>query len=319
MFDIFIIKIEHMKQYKYHYFYKIENLIDGKYYYGIHSTDNINDGYMGSGSRLREAMKIFGKENFKKNIIKYFVSRKKASEYEALMVTEELVYNKQCYNIKCGGDYGLTTGTILVKDVNNNFLRVALDDERYKRGELVNFMTDCVSVFDKEDKCYKIVECEEFKTNREKYTVQSEGKIMVKNKDNENIQVSVDDERYKRGELVPIWYGRQHKKETIEKMHKTFQKIHHQQGQKNSQYGTCWITKEGINKKILKKDLTEYLEQGWCKGRFINEEQINRPTDLLDKNKVIALYDKYKNWTKVSKILGINRSTMLRYRKRNNL
>ena len=308
-----------MKQYKYHYFYKIENLIDGKYYYGIHSTDNINDGYMGSGSRLREAMKIFGKENFKKSIIKYFASRKKASEYEALMVTEELVYDKRCYNIKCGGDYGLTTGTILVKDVNNNFLRVALDDERYKRGELVNFMTDCVSVFDKEDKCYKIVECEEFKTNREKYAVQSEGKIMVKNKDNENMQVSVDDERYKRGELVPIWYGRQHKKETKEKMHKTFQKIHHQQGQKNSQYGTCWITKEGINKKILKKDLAEYLEQGWCKGRFINEEKINRPTDLLDKNKVIALYNKYKNWTKVSKILGINRSTMLRYRKRNNL
>ena len=65
--------------------------------------------------------------------------------------------------------------------------------------------------------------------------------------------------------------------------------------------------------------MAEYLEQGWCKGRFINEEKINRPTDLLDKNKVIALYNKYKNWTKVSKILGINRSTMLRYRKRNNL
>ena len=50
-------------------------------------------------------------------------------------------------------------------------------------------------------------------------------------------------------------------------MHKRFQKIHHQQGQKNYQYGTYWITKEGINKKILKKDLVEYLEQGWCKGR----------------------------------------------------
>ena len=41
-------------------------------------------------------------------------------------------------------------------------------------------------------------------------------------------------------------------------------------GQKNSQYGTCWITKLGKNKKI-KKDLLEfYLNQGWIQGRKIS-------------------------------------------------
>ena len=30
---------------KYHYFYKIVNEITKEFYYGIHSTDNINDGY----------------------------------------------------------------------------------------------------------------------------------------------------------------------------------------------------------------------------------------------------------------------------------
>ena len=48
-----------MKQRKvkkqYHYFYKIENIINGFYYYGIHSTNNLNDGYMGSGRKLKRA------------------------------------------------------------------------------------------------------------------------------------------------------------------------------------------------------------------------------------------------------------------------
>ena len=37
-----------MKEYKYHYFYKITNLLNNKYYYGVHSTNDLNDQYMGS-------------------------------------------------------------------------------------------------------------------------------------------------------------------------------------------------------------------------------------------------------------------------------
>ena len=38
-------------------------------------------------------------------------------------------------------------------------------------------------------------------------------------------------------------------------------------GETNSQYGTCWITKDGANKKIKKEDLETYLNEGWLKGR----------------------------------------------------
>ena len=60
---------------KYHYFYKITNNINGHFYYGVHNTNNINDGYMGSGTRLHYAYKKYGIENFSKEILKYFESR----------------------------------------------------------------------------------------------------------------------------------------------------------------------------------------------------------------------------------------------------
>lgn len=38
-------------------------------------------------------------------------------------------------------------------------------------------------------------------------------------------------------------------------------------GDKNSQFGTCWITKDGVNKKIKKEDLDKWLNENWVKGR----------------------------------------------------
>lgn len=92
---------------KYHYFYKITNLINGKYYYGIHSTDNLDDAYKGSGIRLNEAYNKYGIDNFEKEILKYFDTRQKASEYEKKIVTEEEVNSDNCYNLTTGGDKGI--------------------------------------------------------------------------------------------------------------------------------------------------------------------------------------------------------------------
>lgn len=45
----------------------------------------------------------------------------------------------------------------------------------------------------------------------------------------------------------------------------TFKKIKHQQGMNNSQYGTCWINLNEVEKKIKKEDLPQYSE--WNRGR----------------------------------------------------
>ena len=38
-------------------------------------------------------------------------------------------------------------------------------------------------------------------------------------------------------------------------------------GKSNSQYGSCWATKEGVNKKIKKEELGTFISDGWEQGR----------------------------------------------------
>ena len=37
----------------YHYIYRTTCLVTGKFYVGMHSTDNLDDGYLGPGKILR--------------------------------------------------------------------------------------------------------------------------------------------------------------------------------------------------------------------------------------------------------------------------
>ncbi len=56
--------------------------------------------------------------------------------------------------------------------------------------------------------------------------------------------------------------------EAIEKRKETYVSIQHQQGSKNSQYGTIWVSHlEHGAKKIKNEDLQEYLSLGYIKGR----------------------------------------------------
>lgn len=54
--------------------------------------------------------------------------------------------------------------------------------------------------------------------------------------------------------------------ESIEKRRSTFQEIGHQQGEKNSQFGTMWITNGQANRKVKKNDT---ILDGWTKGRKV--------------------------------------------------
>ena len=118
---------EHISNKKYHYFYKITNRLNGMFYYGIHSTDDLNDGYMGSGKRLKYAIKQYGIKNFNKEIIKFFSSLTELSNYEQEIVNEELLNNPKCYNLVKGGYF--LEGDAVLK------LRQTYKDKQHQQGK----------------------------------------------------------------------------------------------------------------------------------------------------------------------------------------
>ena len=88
---------------KIHYLYKIENKLNGKIYIGVHSTENINDGYMGSSALLSKSIKKYGKYNFIKTILEYCDSRELLMKLEKKVVNEEFVNRRNTYNLSVGG------------------------------------------------------------------------------------------------------------------------------------------------------------------------------------------------------------------------
>ena len=88
------------------FLYKTTNLINNKFYYGIHESNNSNDSYLGSGTGIKRAVAKYGENNFSREIIQFFDSKEEAFEFEKNFVTQELVNNPQCYNMNVGGKGG---------------------------------------------------------------------------------------------------------------------------------------------------------------------------------------------------------------------
>lgn len=88
---------------KYHFIYKTTSLIDGRYYIGMHSTNNLTDGYLGSGTQLMRAIRKYGKENFVMEILEYLPTKELLSQREKEIVTMQEVTDKKCMNLKIGG------------------------------------------------------------------------------------------------------------------------------------------------------------------------------------------------------------------------
>ena len=110
---------------KQYYFYKTTNLLNGHYYYGVRSHVNPeNDPYLGSGVRLKEAIQKYGQENFHKEIQAYFPTMEKAYEYEALVVTRDLVLDPNCYNVQLGGDGGTLGSKFFINEETGKIVKV---------------------------------------------------------------------------------------------------------------------------------------------------------------------------------------------------
>jgi len=202
-----------------HYIYKTTCNVTGRWYVGMHSTCNLNDGYMGSGLRLRRSIRKYGVENHTKEILEFLPTREELVLREIEIVTKELILDDNCMNLKEGGTGGFfnlessTKGGSTSGNIHKN--KLINDVEYFKKH--IQYATINITNFNKTG---------------------------VKHKNFE---------------------GKTHSEETKKLMSE--QRKGNGTGETNSQFGTCWITKDGVNKKIKKEEIIKWTSEGWVKGR----------------------------------------------------
>lgn len=210
---------------------------------------------------------------------------------------------------------------MIVRDKNGRFHRCTDKDEEYLSGEWVPFMTGMVNAIDKNTGEHIPITMEEYRSNKDKYESFSKDFVVAKDKNGNIYRVKKTDERYINGELKVIWDGKSHKDETKKKMSETHKLNCHQQGEKNSQYGTCWIynpeTEENI--KIKKDELDEYLTKGFKKGRIQRNLEKSKYDDLLNKDEIIGMVSMGMSQKSIARKLNIPPMSLSRYLKRNNI
>ena len=86
--------------------YKTTNTVNNKIYIGKHQTEDINDDYLGSGVALEKAIKKYGKQFFKKEILFVFDNENDMNQKEKELVTESFIASNKNYNRGVGGEGG---------------------------------------------------------------------------------------------------------------------------------------------------------------------------------------------------------------------
>jgi hypothetical protein len=213
------------KQKKYHYLYKTTNNLSGKYYYGMHSTDNLNDGYHGSGKRLRYSINKYGKENHTIEILQFFSSRQELINKEKELINLNEIAKEECMNLMVGGQGGYTHknkknhldaakkgGQSLKKRLQEDFIfRKQFLDIRKKNNGIDKYNEDVKNGLRKVSNGFKDKKhsdlTKKIMSNRKKNTC-----IGIKNSQYESkwITNGIDNKKIKKYEILPKnwFYGR---------------------------------------------------------------------------------------------------------------
>lgn len=211
-----------------YYIYQITNHINHKIYIGVHQTDCLDDGYMGSGKIIKRAIVKYGIENFSKQILEFFDDRESMYAREKQIVTEEFIARSDTYNIRRGGFGG--------------FEYINTHPELFLTEKRLSALMDIT---------------ETRKLWKAKYDTDETFQRQVR----ERLKAAGDKSRELHGS--PFAYlNKDHNFQ--EKRRARFKELNHSVGTRNSQYGTMWITDGNTNSKVPK---TADIPDGWRKGR----------------------------------------------------
>lgn len=86
--------------------YQITNLTTGRIYIGQHKVISLNDKYCCGGTHIKRAIRKYGPENFKREIIFEFDNFEDMNNKEAELVDSKFIEENTNYNLRTGGSNG---------------------------------------------------------------------------------------------------------------------------------------------------------------------------------------------------------------------
>jgi len=92
----------------FYYTYKIISELPNRpyYYYGFHCTNNLEDGYLGSGLRLKRFYNKYGTGVFHKEIVEFYSSIEEVQKAEINLIKDLYTTDPWCLNLRSGGKGG---------------------------------------------------------------------------------------------------------------------------------------------------------------------------------------------------------------------
>ena len=127
---------------KYRYVYLINNRVNGNTYVGQHTTENLEDGYFGSGKLLKRAIKKYGKEKFEKGYLAFTNNIDELNNSERFWVKFFKDHKRGCYNIANGGQ------NIFTPEICNKISETR--KRKLESGEIVPWNKGKTGVYSKE-------------------------------------------------------------------------------------------------------------------------------------------------------------------------
>jgi hypothetical protein len=91
------------RNYRYYFIYKTTFKPTGQFYIGKHHADHLDDGYLGSGKRLKQLLQPHHIDCFEREILEFCESGKALKVREREIVTRELLAEELCLNLARGG------------------------------------------------------------------------------------------------------------------------------------------------------------------------------------------------------------------------
>jgi hypothetical protein len=212
--------------------YKITNILDGKIYIGKHQTEDLNDGYMGSGKLLKRAQEKHGIISFSKEILHVFDTEEEMNAREAELVTDEFCLREDTYNICIGGQGGFS--------YINSITRADPSSEMEQKR--ISKIRQTIIEKGIRPPAYEWTEERRLRNGaKQRELIRSGAK---RNYFAESNPMNNPELRVKHLEAVK----------------------NNSKGERNSQYGSIWITNGTNNKKLKSLDI---IPEGWYKGRAI--------------------------------------------------